>query len=217
MKRFEGFEHEGKLVINPTVSECGAYTIFADEYGFSVTSTGEGLTAWVRAIPGGHIMLTDRTGITSMLGADGAPFLMSVYTEGASEPEVFEMPIGAPCPPYEPETDGAASGSPECVAPTRAVEITLSSFVRLEYTEVIQVPGTMTDAQLDRLVSERYRDVCGSEFSQDPEYWERGDCRHSPAESFSPVNALLQLADGRFVVHEIAAEDHAEDSPTPCM
>ena len=87
MRRFEGFEHEDMHVTNPTMSECGWFTLSPQEYGFRVAAIGGGRTAWVRELPSQrHIRLTDSTGMTAELGSDCDPFLLSVYTDGESEP-----------------------------------------------------------------------------------------------------------------------------------
>lgn len=59
---------------------------------------------------------------------------------------------------------------------TKNVTITLSALTRVEYTEVIAVPAEMTDDELDDLVRQRWDDVDGGLFMDDPDYWEKGSC-----------------------------------------
>ena len=214
MKRFEGFEHEDIHVTNPTMSECGRFVISPEDYGFRVAQTGAGRTAWTRRISGGHIALTDLTGTTSDLGKDCDLFRLSVYSDGDRDAEVFEMLVGVPFSLEEDDTETSIqAGAPVVCPATRNVEIKLTAMVQMEYAEVIQVPATMTDVELDALVSRRYQEVSAMEFTQDGDYWERGQCDHTDADPFCSVDAVLQVVDGKFVLHDIFAEDANEESP----
>ena len=167
MKRFEGFEHEDMQITNPTVSECGRFTLSPEKYGFHIAQTGGGRTAWLRRIPGGrHVALTDRSGTTSQLGKDCDPFLLSVYRDGERDAEVFEMLVGVPNPLEEDDSETLHTAEPPFTGSvTRNVDIKLTAMVMMEYSEVIQVPATMTDAELDALVSRRYEEVSALEFT----------------------------------------------------
>ncbi len=61
---------------------------------------------------------------------------------------------------------------------TKLVRITLTAQTRMEYTEIVEVPVNMTEHELNVLVAKRYDEVDGTEFVEDPEYWERGYCHH---------------------------------------
>lgn len=56
------------------------------------------------------------------------------------------------------------------------VRIVLGGLTRAEYSEILEVPVGITEADLDRLVSQRYQEVDGGQFQDDPHYWERGEC-----------------------------------------
>lgn len=56
------------------------------------------------------------------------------------------------------------------------VTIHLAALVRLEYAETVEVPDNITDDELDALVDQKYDDVDGGEYWDDPEYWERATC-----------------------------------------
>ena len=59
---------------------------------------------------------------------------------------------------------------------TKLVRISLAAFTRLEYAEVIEVPASMTDPELEELLEQRYDWVEGGEYWDDPDYWERASC-----------------------------------------
>lgn len=63
----------------------------------------------------------------------------------------------------------------------RLVDVTLSAFTRHEYAETIMVPVEVTEDALDDLTNEAYGVLDGGDFSDDPIYWEKGDCSHAPA------------------------------------
>lgn len=61
---------------------------------------------------------------------------------------------------------------------TKLVRIHLAALTRVEYTELIEVPNDVTDDELNKLVSERYAEVDGGQYTSDNEYWERStSCR----------------------------------------
>lgn len=72
------FTHEGTAITNPTLSECGRFTVSPEEYGFSVENTGGGSTAWQKRVRNGWIVLSD-AGCSHKLGAVGSPMLMGFY------------------------------------------------------------------------------------------------------------------------------------------
>lgn len=82
---------------------------------------------------------------------------------------------------------------------TKNIRISLRAFTAVEYTEVIAVPAAMSDRELDKLVEQRYDDVDAA-YQDDPDYWERGDSTHQPAEEGATPEFALAIADGRFHV-----------------
>jgi hypothetical protein len=56
------------------------------------------------------------------------------------------------------------------------VTIHLAALTRLYYDEEIEVPDKATDADLDKLVSDKYDEVDGGDYSEDLDWWERGEC-----------------------------------------
>jgi len=67
-------------------------------------------------------------------------------------------------------------------AGTKLVEIRLAALLRVEHTEVIEVPADITEGELQQLVNDRYDKVDGGEYVDDPDYRERGDCYSTDAQ-----------------------------------
>jgi len=59
---------------------------------------------------------------------------------------------------------------------TKKVRINLSALTRLYWDVEIDVPNNLSRSELDDLVREFYDEVDGSDFVEDNEYWERGNC-----------------------------------------
>ncbi|MYM92459.1 hypothetical protein [Duganella vulcania] len=90
---------------------------------------------------------------------------------------------------------------------TKAVRITLAALTRVEYTELLQVPASMTSDQLDDLVRQRYQDVDGGLYYDDPHYWERSpSCQwaDASAEDQTPSGAVTVSEHGALVITQIA-------------
>jgi hypothetical protein len=86
---------------------------------------------------------------------------------------------------------------------TKKVRITLAALTRVEYTEVLEVPADMTDAELDALVDKRYDNVDGGDYEDDPEFWERG--------TSTGWEAVSSITEPTFVVTRDASGDlHAK-------
>lgn len=64
---------------------------------------------------------------------------------------------------------------------TKKIAIKLAALTRVEYFEVIEVPESMTEEQLNELVDRRYDVVDGGSFVDDPDYWEKATCEHELA------------------------------------
>ena len=65
---------------------------------------------------------------------------------------------------------------------TRMVNVTLAAMTRVEYSAVVCVPDDATEEEIQELVNAMYARTDGSDFVDDPEYWERGNCYASSAE-----------------------------------
>lgn len=88
---------------------------------------------------------------------------------------------------------------------TKLVRVTLAAMTRVEYSEVIEVPAEMTEAQLDALVDQRYNAVDGGLYVSDPEYWERSkSCGHEEIDDGEEVaTATARLKNGNLIVQAI--------------
>ncbi len=63
---------------------------------------------------------------------------------------------------------------------TKKVSIRVSALTRVEYSETITVPVEFDDSVLEVVVDSTYDELEGDEYCDDPDYWERGSCRHVP-------------------------------------
>ncbi|MEE8058381.1 MAG: hypothetical protein V3T17_11185, partial [Pseudomonadales bacterium] len=64
----------------------------------------------------------------------------------------------------------------------KRVLINLSALTKMEYSEEIIVPVEFDEGTLNDLTNQAYRDLDASDFSEDAEYWEKGDCRYDVLE-----------------------------------
>jgi hypothetical protein len=117
------------------------------------------------------------------------------------------------------QVNGKVSKSIEKAPPaTKLVEVRLSALTRVEYMEVVEVPANITQAELDDLVSARYRQVDGGEFTSDPEYWERGTCEavDSDMPDATPTMMAFRTEHGLHIERADAASQTVDCSgPTP--
>lgn len=82
-------------------------------------------------------------------------------------------------------------------ASTKLVQIRLAALVRLEHTEVVEVPANFNKEELQQLVNRRYQDVDGGEYVSDPDYWERAHCYAATAgEGDEPTLKATRDGDG---------------------
>jgi hypothetical protein len=58
----------------------------------------------------------------------------------------------------------------------RQVQINLVGLTRMEYGEAVMVPSEFGADDITRLADSAYDDVDGSYFTEDVEYWEKGEC-----------------------------------------
>lgn len=76
---------------------------------------------------------------------------------------------------------------------TKLVRINLAAMTRVEYSEVIEVPADMTADELEALVDQRFEDVDGGDYREDPHYWERGESSGFQVVRDSGVKADFRL------------------------
>lgn len=74
---------------------------------------------------------------------------------------------------------------------TKKVRINLSAFMRVEYSEVIEVPANITNEELKTLAEMRYDDVDGGNYAQDSEYWVKGTVEAVAAQDDDQVSHRL--------------------------
>jgi len=60
----------------------------------------------------------------------------------------------------------------------KVIRINLSAMTRVTWSGDVEVPNNMSENDLDDMVRYFYDEIDGSEFTEDNEYWERGDCYH---------------------------------------
>ncbi len=98
---------------------------------------------------------------------------------------------------------------------TRRVAIRLAALTRVEYYEVLEVPADLSDDELNNLVNLRYGTIDGSEFIDDPEFWERSNsCGWEPADAGSlAIGRVSRTPQGRLVVEEFSAAVPPEARP----
>ncbi len=103
-------------------------------------------------------------------------------------------------------------------AAMKLVEVRLSSFTRVEYMEIVEVPSNFTQAEPDDLVNTRYRQVDGGMFTSDPEYWERGTCEAEVSDmpNATPAMMAFRTPHGLHIERsEAAAQTVASSGPWP--
>lgn len=90
---------------------------------------------------------------------------------------------------------------------TRMIEVRLSALIRVEHTEVVEVPDNITTDEIRQLVNDRYTKVDGGTYVQDADYWERGTCYATDAEQGAQPDLLAFRVDGGM---HVEAAEHAE-------
>lgn len=97
------FTFEGTAITNPTVSDCGRFTVSPADYGFTVAHTGGGCTAWEKKLFNGYVVITDGN-LSHELGEVGSSMMMGFY-DGAEEDaetlwgnmlKVVDLQVGIP-------------------------------------------------------------------------------------------------------------------------
>jgi len=65
---------------------------------------------------------------------------------------------------------------------TKKVKIHLAALTRQTYTEEVEVPVEFNENDLDHIVYHTYDNTDGSEFVDDQEFWEKGQCYYEEEE-----------------------------------
>lgn len=115
---FPGFEHEGKLITNPTASDAGA--VSPAHYGFSLWETGGGCTAWGKHLPDGtEIMVTDLNGTGHELPEPGEPCLVGLHVSSEYEQlGIWTMSVGKTYDSEnQPVNEQVDNGTPDTLKP----------------------------------------------------------------------------------------------------
>jgi len=84
------FTHEGSAITNPTLSECGRFLVSPEEYGFTITWTGGGCSAWEKRVGDKWVVITDGD-CSHELGGVGSSFMMGFYDGNDEETAWGEM------------------------------------------------------------------------------------------------------------------------------
>lgn len=91
---------------------------------------------------------------------------------------------------------------------TKTVEVRLAALTRVEYTERVEVPADITAAELEQIVQERYDAVDGGLYTDDPDYWEQGNCYATDAESNDDKpNVIVRRSRGELVIETLAEKE----------
>jgi hypothetical protein len=56
------------------------------------------------------------------------------------------------------------------------VRVNLTAHTRMEYSRELEVPDAVTDSELNLMVDEMWESTCGSAFTKDWEFFEKGYC-----------------------------------------
>ncbi len=91
---------------------------------------------------------------------------------------------------------------------TKKIEITLTATTALQYTEVVEVPVDISDAELNALVNERYTTVSADEFTPVPGDWERGDCGALDAQPDAEASVTAIRVPGGMLVQEVGGAEY---------
>lgn len=91
---------------------------------------------------------------------------------------------------------------------TKTVEVRLAALTRVEYTERVEVPADITAAELEQLVQERYDAVDGGLYTDDPDYWEQGNCYATDAEGGDEkADVIVRRSRGALVIEKLAEKE----------
>tara|TARA_Y100000310_G_scaffold55680_1_gene51056 strand:- start:1137 stop:1733 length:597 start_codon:yes stop_codon:yes gene_type:complete len=93
------FTWNGHTITNPFMDETGRWPVTPAHYGFEVTNTGGGCTAWVRDEgPGVELWVTDLNGDAATCDCRG--WIIGLYYTGNDEMEpIWSVTVPVNCPP----------------------------------------------------------------------------------------------------------------------
>lgn len=112
---FPGFETEDEHIINPTCCDPRGMACDPSRYGFEVSGTGGGCTAWRKKLPDGtEVLLTDEGGTSNELGEFGAAFILGFYDVDGSELGIWVFEVGVAY--NSPEDAEEGDGTPKSIA-----------------------------------------------------------------------------------------------------
>lgn len=60
----------------------------------------------------------------------------------------------------------------------KTVNVTLAAMTRQDYSEEVVVPVEFDDSMLDAMMCAAYERMDATQFNDDPDYWEKGNCYH---------------------------------------
>lgn len=111
-------------------------------------------------------------GVCYAEGKKEALFVWALMPESATDMEHIEKVIltygrGPRVEPVEPVDEYAS-------ADTKVVRVNLGAITRQQWSGYVQVPIDFDD--FEELASRFYDKICGSDFSIDSDYWEKGQC-----------------------------------------
>jgi hypothetical protein len=90
-------------------------------------------------------------------------------------------------------------------ARTKKVRIYLAGLTRVEYSEILEVPAGMTTEQLNELVEQRYEDVDGGDYRDDPDSWDQGECHFEKESPDAQIDGVVTKVRGEFKVRMLPA------------
>lgn len=89
---------------------------------------------------------------------------------------------------------------------TKLVRINLSALPRVVYSEVVEVPASFGEEDLNELIDARYEAVDSGEFVDDTGYWERGSCSSESACQGDEASLVVtRTSSGELAFKEVAS------------
>lgn len=98
---------------------------------------------------------------------------------------------------------------------TKFVRIVLAALTRCEYSEIIEVSESITDEELEELVSQRYEEVDGGDYEDDTMYWEKGTCSHETITAEEAVGKIKKLKPDGSISDTVRHKETFDYSGTP--
>lgn len=80
----------------------------------------------------------------------------------------------------------------ETVKPeTKRIRIMLGAMTRAEWSALVEVPKNMKRDELTDLVARFYDDIDGTEFTDDNEFWDKGECTYEHTDDDGPPEFVV--------------------------